>query len=145
MTVIDETYNSNPEALKRTLEWVDQEYAGLGGGQKIAVLGDMLELGDNETQYHKDVGQFFAGLGFDHLVTVGERARHIADGAKENGFGQKKIRCFDGSHEAGVYLRESVPEGSVVLFKASRGIRMENAVKELTAVAPVKDKEKENK
>ena len=69
-TIIDETYNSNPEALKKTLQWVDREYRQ----KKAAVLGDMLELGRHELRFHGEVGRFFAGLHFDLLLTVGRRA-----------------------------------------------------------------------
>lgn len=132
ITIIDETYNSNPEALKKTLEWVDKDAEYLGKGEKIAVVGDMLELGDNEVQYHKEVGKYFAGLSFDRLVTVGKLARHIADGAREAGFIEESVKSFDDSGEAGVYLKKTCGKDSVILFKASRGIRMEHALKELS-------------
>lgn len=125
-TIIDETYNSNPEAVKKTLDWIDQEYEG----KKIAVLGDMLELGENESSFHAEVGQFFSELHFDILVTVGKRALNIAEGAKTNGFSPENIKCFDNSKDAGVFLKETAAQGSIILFKASRGIRLEEAIKE---------------
>ncbi len=128
-TIIDETYNSNPEALKKTLDWVDKEYKGI----KIAVLGDMLELGENEEQFHKDVGHFFASLGFDRLITVGHRALKIAEGAAAVGFNSKKIRSFDTSAEAGRFLKEKAEPGSVILFKASRRIQLEKSIEEFEA------------
>ncbi|MEI6613950.1 MAG: UDP-N-acetylmuramoyl-tripeptide--D-alanyl-D-alanine ligase, partial [Chrysiogenales bacterium] len=63
--IIDETYNSNPEALKKTLQWIDREYHQ----KKAAVLGDMLELGANESAFHLQVGRFFSKLHFDLLLT----------------------------------------------------------------------------
>ena len=128
-TIIDETYNSNPEALKKTLDWVDKEYKGI----KIAVLGDMLELGENEEQFHKEVGHFFASLGFDRLITVGQRALKIAEGAAEEGFKTQKTRSFDSSPEAGRFLNEKAEPGSVILFKASRGIQLEKSIEEFQA------------
>jgi UDP-N-acetylmuramoyl-tripeptide--D-alanyl-D-alanine ligase len=130
VTIIDETYNSNPEALKKTLEWVDLEYGEAVGGEKIAVVGDMLELGDRENDFHFEVGQYLATLRFDRLVTVGKRAEHIAAGAVDRGFDSNRIHSFDGSTEAGKFLRNKSPEGSVLLFKASRGIQLENAINE---------------
>jgi len=128
--IIDETYNSNPEALKKTLDWVDREYRGKrkGKGEKIAVLGDMLELGEQEAQFHREVGQFFAPLGFDRLITVGKRAEHLGEGAAENGFDRGKIHSFADAEAAGRYLEQAAKNGSVILFKASRGIRLEKAV-----------------
>jgi UDP-N-acetylmuramoyl-tripeptide--D-alanyl-D-alanine ligase len=128
-TIIDETYNSNPEALKKTLDWVDKEYKG----KKIAVLGDMLELGENEEQFHKAAGHFFAILGFDRLITVGQRALKIAEGAAENGFKRQKTRSFDSAPEAGRFLKENAEPGSVILFKASRGIQLEKSIEEFQA------------
>jgi UDP-N-acetylmuramoyl-tripeptide--D-alanyl-D-alanine ligase len=132
-TVIDETYNSNPEALKKTLDWVDREYKETlkGNGEKIAVLGDMLELGEEEGRFHREVGQFFAALGFHRLITVGKRALHIAEGAAEKGFKNENIHTFDSAEEAGKYMKQAVNKGSVLLFKASRGIRLERAVEVL--------------
>jgi UDP-N-acetylmuramoyl-tripeptide--D-alanyl-D-alanine ligase len=129
-TIIDETYNSNPEALKKTLDWVDREYVK-GKGEKIAVLGDMLELGEGEALFHREAGQFFAALGFDRLITVGKRALHIAEGAAAKGFKKENIHTFDSAEEAGKYLKQAVNKGSVLLFKASRGIQLEKAVEAL--------------
>jgi UDP-N-acetylmuramoyl-tripeptide--D-alanyl-D-alanine ligase len=126
-TVIDETYNSNPEALKKTLKWIDEEYRET----KIAVVGDMLELGENEDQYHFQAGQFFATLNFNHLVVVGERSKQIARGAKEAGFNPDRIKWCEAPGEAGVYLKEIVNSPSIILLKASRGIALEKALEEL--------------
>lgn len=104
-TTIDETYNSNPEALKKTLGWVDREYSD----QKIAVVGDMLELGADELQYHVKAGEYFSTLSFDYLITVGERAQKIAEGAIKSGFKKSKISHFDHSREAGFFLKKYCP------------------------------------
>lgn len=125
-TVIDETYNSNPEALKKTMDWVDREF----DREKIAVVGDMLELGDNEDQFHREVGGFFAGLGYRRLITVGKRAEKIAEGAAASGFDPLFIKSFEKSPDAGAFLKQVAQPGSVVLFKASRGIRLELAIEE---------------
>ncbi|MCU0276056.1 MAG: UDP-N-acetylmuramoyl-tripeptide--D-alanyl-D-alanine ligase [Acidobacteria bacterium] len=128
--IIDETYNSNPEALLRTLQWVDREYRR----GKTAVLGDMLELGRGELAYHRQAGRFFAGLHFERLLTVGERAAAIAAAARGAGYPARRIHCFAGASEAGGFLRrelqaDSGPE-AVILFKGSRGVALEKAVAE---------------
>ncbi len=125
-TIIDETYNSNPEALKRTLEWVEREYTG----KKIAIVGDMLELGAEEEQFHREVGHFYAGLQFHRLITVGKRAEHIAAGALANGVPAERIHHCDTALAAGKYLKEIAVEDGVLLFKASRGIQLEKAIEE---------------
>jgi len=123
-TIIDETYNSNPEALKKTLEWVNDEFEF----SKIAILGDMLELGEEESGYHFESGKFFSGLDYKMLITVGERSRQLAKGAAEGGFPGDDIRTFNTSEEAGRFIKEHVTEKCVLLFKASRGIRLEKAI-----------------
>ncbi|MCP4157397.1 MAG: UDP-N-acetylmuramoyl-tripeptide--D-alanyl-D-alanine ligase [bacterium] len=132
-TIIDETYNSNPEALKKTMDWVDKEYNLKNGSEKIGVVGDMLELGEQEDRFHKEVGVFVASTGFQRLITVGKRAEKIADGAEESGFDAANINKFDDSSAAGKFLKATAPAGSVLLFKASRGIRLEKAIEEFLA------------
>ena len=127
-TIINETYNSNPEALKRTLEWVANEYNGIN--PTIAVVGDMLELGENESEFHEDVGRFFSSLKYNMLITVGKRAFKIATGASNNGYDSTSIHSFDDATAAGKFLKTAAPKNAVILFKASRGICLENAVKE---------------
>lgn len=129
-TIIDETYNSNPEALKKTLQWVDGEY----GQKKAAVLGDMLELGRAELRFHGEIGRFFAGLHFDLLLTVGRRAEKIASAAKKAGYPARRVACFTSAAEAGAHLRRQLPPGTAaaVLFKGSRGMALEKAIAEFT-------------
>jgi UDP-N-acetylmuramoyl-tripeptide--D-alanyl-D-alanine ligase len=126
-TVIDETYNSNPMALEKTLSWVDQEFEKL----KIAVIGDMLELGEKENDYHFKAGRFFSSLNFSLLITVGKRSEKIADGAVDGGFPPENIVSFVDSYDAGKFIFKEAKRGSVILFKASRGIALENAIKEI--------------
>lgn len=126
-TVIDETYNSNPMALEKALSWVDREFEET----KIAVIGDMLELGEMEDKFHVDAGRFFSGLNFSLLITVGDRAKKIGHGAVEGGFPDDRVRNFSSASEAGKFLIKEAEKGSVILFKASRGIALEKAIKEI--------------
>jgi UDP-N-acetylmuramoyl-tripeptide--D-alanyl-D-alanine ligase len=124
--IIDETYNSNPEALKKSLKWVDGEYRQ----KKAAVLGDMLELGAEELAFHFEAGRFFSQLHFDLLLAVGARAAKIAEGARLAGYPADRIQCFDQAADAGKYLRAELRPGAVVLFKGSRGVALEKAIAE---------------
>ena len=126
--IIDETYNSNPQALQRTLQWVDREFQQ----KKAAVLGDMLELGTGESAFHLQVGRFFADLHYDLLLTVGRRAAKIAAGARKAGYPAGRIRCFNLAVDAGKYLRAELQPEAVVLFKGSRGISLEKAIAEFS-------------
>ena len=125
-TIVDESYNSNPEALKKTLSWVDQEY----DGQKIAILGDMMELGEREEEFHYNIGSFFANLHFNYLVTIGTRAEVIAKGAIASGFDRSNIRTLKQTSLSGGLLKEIAEPECVLLFKASRAIGLENVIEE---------------
>jgi UDP-N-acetylmuramoyl-tripeptide--D-alanyl-D-alanine ligase len=129
-TIIDDTYNANPAAMRSVLAWVDRAYADR---TRVAVLGDMLELGADEVEYHREVGRQVAGLGLALLVCVGERSRAIVEGAIAAGFPSSAAEHFDRPEAAGAWLRARVGQGSVVVFKASRGIGLEGAIEAMTA------------
>jgi len=132
--IIDDSYNSSPIALTSALFTLKSlEY----GSRKIAVLGDMLELGSHTTEEHKKAGARVASF-CDLLFTVGVRAKYIADGARKKGMDDDKIFEFNDAQKAGKELEGMLEEGDVVLIKGSQGsgsnkIRMESAVKEIMA------------
>lgn len=128
-TIIDDTYNSSPIAAKSALELLrDMEVHG----RKIAVFGDMMELGKYTQEAHEALGKQVPGSA-DFLVTVGIRAKYIDEGAKEAGFNLTKIKHFNIAEEAGEYLKTILAPGDVVLVKGSQSVRLERAVKELLA------------
>lgn len=125
--VIDDTYNSSPTAAERAL-------ATLGEikhvKRKIAVLGDMLELGQFSVREHERVGEMVAKSA-DVLVTIGVRSRKIAEAALEHGMSEKVIFQYDQVDRAASELRGMVKSGDVILVKASQSIRAEKVVKML--------------
>lgn len=128
--IIDDSYNSSPVALTEaltTLKNLDDN-----GGRKIAVLGDMLEIGIYSTDEHKKAGVYAASFA-DLLFTVGIRARNIAEGALEAGMDESKIFQYEDSRVAGKDLEIMLREGDTVLVKGSQGIRMEKVVEEIFA------------
>jgi len=127
ITFVDETYNSNPEAAKKLLRWAVAQFTGF----RAAVLGDMLELGEGEARFHAEVGEVVAELGFDLLVTVGERARLMAEAARAAGMATARVASFATPEEAAAFLAPRLERGSVVLLKASRGVRLERALQAL--------------
>ncbi|MEK7644799.1 MAG: UDP-N-acetylmuramoyl-tripeptide--D-alanyl-D-alanine ligase [Patescibacteria group bacterium] len=127
-TVIDDTYNASPVAMTEALHTL----GGLKCGKKIALLGDMMELGKLSAEAHRKAG-LLAGTVVDVLVTVGVRARQIAEGALDAGLADDKIFQFDSAQEAGKYVEQMLGEGDVVLAKGSQSIRMERAVQEFMA------------
>ena len=133
--IIDDTYNSSPVALEyalRTLKDVQTR------GRKIAVLGDMLELGSYSAEAHKNIGTIAAECA-DIIFTVGVRARDIKNYAVKAGMLETSTQSFSSSVEAGGYLKDFIQEGDVILAKGSQGMRMEKAIMPL-----VLDQEKIN-
>ncbi len=136
--IIDDTYNSSPESLLSALDVMKD--IELGGGKKILVLGDMLELGVNTRKIHFDVGKKIAKNKFDLLITKGEASKEIARGAIKGGMSEKKVFSFSRNNEAGRFLQEKIKKNDLILIKGSQGMRMEKIVKEVMAY-PLKAKE----
>jgi UDP-N-acetylmuramoyl-tripeptide--D-alanyl-D-alanine ligase len=132
-TVIDDSYNSSPVALEEALRTLST----LNNGRRIAVLGDMLELGKYSIDEHKKAGKL-AEQHADILVTVGPRSQFVAESARQSGM--THVYEFDDSRKAGKFLRDFVQLGDVVLVKASQGIRAERVVEAL--MSHPEDKEK---
>jgi UDP-N-acetylmuramoyl-tripeptide--D-alanyl-D-alanine ligase len=133
-TIIDDSYNSSPiavRALFETLEAIETS------GRKIAVLGDMLELGKYSKQEHAKVGKACVKI-VDILVTVGMRAREMAEAALNEGMDEKNILQFDTSRQAGLFLQNLIGSGDIIAIKGSQGsgkdlIRTERTVLEIMA------------
>jgi len=125
--IIDDTYNSSPVALGSAIEALQ----GLRvKGRRIAVLGDMMELGRHTAEAHKAAG-IAVSKACDILVTVGLRARGIAESAIDFGLDEDSVLQFDDSVEAGKYLQNLIQEGDILLVKGSQSVRMEKIVKEI--------------
>lgn len=137
--IIDDTYNSSPLAVESALE-IMQEIKLPEGMKKIAVLGDMLELGNRSQEYHKKVGIKVVENGIDILITKGEAARNIAKGAITAGMNKNKVFSFSRNSEAGRFLQETISKNDLILIKGSQGMRMEKIVKEIMAY-PLKAKD----
>ena len=123
-TIYDDTYNSNPYALARTLELMTQADVS---GRRIAVIGDMLELGEQELQFHRDAGRQIPKA-IDVVVAVGPRSQALLDGAREAGFVEANLRHFADAAAAGSFLRAFIQPGDLVLLKGSRGVGLDKAV-----------------
>jgi len=127
--LIDDTYNSSPVATERALSTL---YELKCKGRKIAVLGDMLELGQYSVEEHERVGKQVAETA-DVLVTVGVRSRKTAEGALENGFDEANILQFDEAVRAGRELQNFIKADDVLLVKGSQSIRCEKIILDLMA------------
>jgi UDP-N-acetylmuramoyl-tripeptide--D-alanyl-D-alanine ligase len=125
--ILDDTYNSSPAALDMAIESVKDIKST---GRKIAVLGDMLELGQYTTEAHYTMGRKIPDL-FEILVTVGQRSQGIVKGAIASRMGKRKIKSFDNSRSAGEYIKGIIEKGDIILVKGSQGMRMERVVEKI--------------
>jgi len=138
-TLIDDTYNSSPRALSEALQVLAQMPIK-NQGHRLAILGDMLELGKESVELHRQAGRELATLGIDYLLVVGERSRELRHGAVEVGFNPDHAWHFDHAVEAAAFMKDRLQTGDVVLIKGSQGIRCEKITKELMA-EPTRAKE----
>ncbi len=130
--IIDDTYNSSPASAKVALETLG-EVSLADKGKKIAVLGDMLELGPQTQERHREIGISVVENGVDILITKGSASRDIARGAIDAGMSKDKIFSFSDNDTAGRFLQEQLNGVDVILVKGSQGMRMEEIVKEVMA------------
>jgi len=137
--IIDDSYNSSPQASKSALD-IAGKIRITEGARRLAVLGDMLELGSYSEEGHREVGKYLVKAGINKLILVGERSRDIGRGAEDAGMKRDDIFHFVDSETAGRFVQERMKEGDLVLVKGSQGVRMEKIVKEIMA-DPLRAKE----
>ncbi len=126
-TIIDDTYNASPASMKAGLSVLcGYETAG----RKIAVLGDMFELGSRTKEYHYEVGEFAADQTFDELILIGTNAEQIGKAMKDKK-SNIPVRVMDKKEDAVAYLKEHLGEGDVVYLKASNGMKLKEITKAL--------------
>jgi len=134
LVVVNDSYNANPASMNAALDAL-AAIGERGGRRTVAVLGEMLELGETSAEQHAEVGAHAAGLGVDVLVTVGPAADAIADGARRTpGWAGYDVRTA-GREQAADWLRHNVGARDVVLVKASRGAALEHLADALAHTA----------
>ena len=117
VTVVNDCYNANPMSMRAALD----DLASAAPGRRVAVLGDMLELGPDEVHFHREIGAYARERGVDLLVTVGPLAAAMG--------GDQAVQDAD---EAAALLPELLEDGDTVLVKASRGVGLEVVAERLT-------------
>ncbi|SHJ31670.1 UDP-N-acetylmuramoyl-tripeptide--D-alanyl-D-alanine ligase [Fibrobacter sp. UWP2] len=130
--IVSDCYNANPSSTKMALQTIGNMKAP---GKRIAVLGDMLELGKQSGELHAQIGAMVPEMNFDLLLTVGKDARNYVKGAKAKGM--KAVFHFDSVDDIIEFLKGTVAEGDVLLVKGSRGMHMERVVDALVKLTPV--------
>lgn len=128
VSVLNDAYNANPNSMRAALETV---LSLPHKGRRVAVLGDMLELGPSSERYHREIGDFAARCKFAAVAFVGEDAKWMAEAAEAAGMPREHIIRFPDSGTAAEHVREIVKDGDLVLVKASRGIKLEVVAKAL--------------
>jgi len=128
-TILDDTYNASPTAMTEALKTLSSITVK---GKKIAVLGDMMELGSKTIEAHRQAGRE-AAVAADLIFTVGVRAQFIAEAARAKSFHPDNLKHFAEAREAGRALERLLASGDLVLVKGSQSMRMERVVEEIMA------------
>lgn len=123
-TMIDDTYNASPDSMKASINVLcDMPCAG----KRVAVLGDMFELGENEVLYHRELGHFLEEKPIDEVVVLGELSQNIKE-VLEQSESETKVYTFADNEEAAIYLVATLRPEDVVLLKASNGMNLKEIV-----------------
>jgi len=130
--IIDDTYNASPQSCLAAADFVSRIKVP-GPSIKVAVMGDMLELGPSSEEAHLAVGLRLAETGFNLVITCGDKAKDIGRGALSAGLKEDAVFHFPSNVEAGKFAQKSIKKGDLILIKGSQGARMEKVVKELMA------------
>jgi UDP-N-acetylmuramoyl-tripeptide--D-alanyl-D-alanine ligase len=132
MTLVDDTYNSNPFALRAAME----SLRGLKSGGVIVGLGEMMELGGETDSAHLEAGEMVAELSPEYFVAMGEHAGRMIEGALRKGFPKEKTRTAESHEEMAHVLRKVAREGDLIFLKGSRGVGLEKVGEILKGGAP---------
>lgn len=120
--LIDDTYNASLDSIKSSLEILRKEH----GKRKIAVIGDILELGKYSESIHLEVGRELYNSNLDLVITIGTETKYVDDYLKNNGF--NNVYHFFREEDAHEFIKELLKEGDIVLLKGSHGINLKNIV-----------------
>src|SRR5437764_8152892 len=130
VSVLNDAYNANPNSMRAALETVrDLEVKG----RRLAILGDMKELGEAADRYHREIGEFAAACKFDALYCVGPKSALIADAAEAAGMDKRKVVHFAAAADCAQIAPRWLRRGDLVLLKASRGVRLETVATAILA------------
>ena len=131
--VVSDCYNANPSSTKMALQTIG---ALSNTNRKIAILGDMLELGEKSEELHREIGEMVPQMHFDMLISVGKLSQNMQAGALAAGMDAKSALHFDTVQKAIEFLEGNVHFGDILLVKGSRGMKMELIVDKLLRLEP---------
>lgn len=127
ISIINDTYNANLDSMKFALDFLVKQQ----GDRKIAVLGDILELGEFSKKIHYEIGSYLGTINIDKLICFGDQSRYIAFSAVDNGLKEDNIELFENKEDLIAYLKDYIKEKDTLLFKASNGMKLIDIAKEL--------------
>ncbi|MGM0600758.1 MAG: UDP-N-acetylmuramoyl-tripeptide--D-alanyl-D-alanine ligase [Candidatus Rifleibacteriota bacterium] len=126
ITILIDCYNANPASMNEALK-----YLNLCDSPRIAVLGDMKELGSHSETLHAQTGNLAAKLAIDFVITVGSEAAFISKAAENGGIKKENVFCLSSNEQAAELLKENLKTGATILFKASRGMHFEKIIRSI--------------
>ena len=129
-TFVVDCYNAAPDSMKAALNVLSQVKIS-EGGKRICVLADMLELGKKSPSFHKQVGEYVGSAKADMLLCFGENSKYYIEGAVKKGMSPDACKHFDKRCDIADFLKEHLKEGDAVLFKGSRGMKLEEVIESL--------------
>ena len=127
LTVINDCYNSSPDSLRAALKVLSTQNT-----RRVAILGDILEMGDYAKNAHYELGKSVAENGVDILLTAGENAKYMVQGAKDSGFLPENTASFDTTEDLVKNVGDYIKDNDSILIKASRGMHFEKIVEKIT-------------
>ncbi|MFO7900338.1 MAG: UDP-N-acetylmuramoyl-tripeptide--D-alanyl-D-alanine ligase [Planctomycetota bacterium] len=130
VTLIDDAYNANPASMRAAAKTLSRMQCR---GRKVFVAGDMLELGEDSVAFHRRLGATLAGFGFDYLFGIGRHTRHLLASAAGEGMPETDLVLRESREQLAEALLAVLEPGDTVLFKASRGIRLEEVAEQIEA------------
>ena len=119
ITIINDAYNASPESIKESLKYLKT----FENNRKIAILGDVLELGEYNEELHRKIGKYVAEEGVDILIYYGEASKYVIDQAIKEGMNPKNIYDVKEKNQIIDLLKQKIKNGDVLLFKASNGMK----------------------
>ena len=123
VTIIDDSWTSTPESVREAADY----FAKFDGKRKIAVLGEMEDLGNTAASAHRAAGRRIAQAGADIILVCGEHAAEVAEGAAP--YSRTRVQVFQSPEEIAQYLRTDRRNGDVLLFKGGRKSRLETVIR----------------
>jgi UDP-N-acetylmuramoyl-tripeptide--D-alanyl-D-alanine ligase len=123
VSILNDAYNANPNSMRAALETVRDLQTT---GRRLAILGDMRELGESTDRYHQEIGEFAATCNLDGLYCVGPKSAIIAAAARAAGMIASKVLYFPDAASCAAATPQKLRSGDLILLKASRSVRLEN-------------------